>query len=94
MQDYQLARCEPATGYPTRAKLANLGLDWLAEQIPNIQTLFTHRMTNAGAESMNSKIPKIKVLARGFRTRDRFRMAIYFHLGGLDLYPVPGAPRS
>jgi hypothetical protein len=37
---------------------------------------------------MNSKIQKIKVLARGFRNRERFRMAIYFHLGGLDLYPA------
>jgi len=31
---YQLAGCDPATGYPTRAKLADLGLDWLADQIP------------------------------------------------------------
>jgi transposase len=56
---------------------------------PNIRTFFTQRITNAGAESMNSKIQKIKVLARGFRNRERFRMAIYFHLGGLDLYPTP-----
>jgi transposase len=58
------------------------------------KTFFAHRITNAGAESMNSKTQKIKVLVRGSRNRDRFRMAIYFHLGGLDLYPVPGAPRS
>jgi aldehyde:ferredoxin oxidoreductase len=31
---YRLAGCDPATGYPTRAKLAALGLDWVAEQIP------------------------------------------------------------
>jgi transposase len=61
---------------------------------PNIQTFFTQRITNAGAESMNSKIQKIKVLARGFRNRARFRMAIYFHLGGLDLYPAPLTPSS
>jgi len=60
----------------------------------NIETFFTHRVTNAGAESMNSKIQKIKILARGFRNRARFRLAIYFHLGGLDLYPVPLTPRS
>ncbi len=61
---------------------------------PNVLTFFTHRITNAGAESMNSKIQKIKILARGFRNRERFRMAIYFHLGGLDLYPTPlAAPR-
>lgn len=54
---------------------------------PNIKTYFTARITNAGAESMNSRIQKIKVLARGFRNRERFKHAIYFHLGGLDLYP-------
>ena len=43
--------------------------------------------TNAGAESINAKIQKVKAMACGFRNRDRFRMAIYFHLGGLDLYP-------
>ncbi len=61
---------------------------------PNVQTFFTHRITNAGAESMNSKIQKIKILARGFRNRERFKMAIFFHLGGLDLYPIPLAARA
>jgi transposase len=56
---------------------------------PNIKTYFTHRITNAGAESMNARIQKIKGQACGFRSRERFRMAIYFHLGGLDLYPTP-----
>lgn len=31
---YQLAGCEPTTGYPTAAKLDELGLDWLAAQLP------------------------------------------------------------
>jgi transposase len=61
---------------------------------PNIRTFFRHRITNAGAESMNSKIQKIKALARGFRSRARFKMAILFHLGGLDLYPTPLAARA
>jgi transposase len=60
----------------------------------NIKTYFTARITNAGAESMNSKIQRIKVLARGFRNRERFKQAIYFHLGGLTLYPEPLAPRA
>jgi transposase len=47
-----------------------------------------HRATNAGAESINAKIQRVKRMACGFRNRDRFRNAIYFHLGGLDLYPV------
>ena len=32
---YRLAGCDPATGYPTRARLAALGLDWVAEKIPS-----------------------------------------------------------
>lgn len=44
-------------------------------------------VTNARSESVNSKIQWIKYTARGFRNRARFRQAIYFHLGGLDLYP-------
>jgi aldehyde:ferredoxin oxidoreductase len=31
---YRLAGCDPATGYPTRARLGELGLGWLAETIP------------------------------------------------------------
>lgn len=55
----------------------------------NIRTYFTHPITNAGSESMNSKIQKVKAMARGFRNRERFRNAIYFHCGGLDLMPRP-----
>lgn len=45
------------------------------------------RVTNAGAESINSCIQKVKRMANGFRNRERFRNAIYFHLGGLELHP-------
>ncbi len=43
---------------------------------------------NSHAESMNSRIKTVKVRARGFRNKQRFRNAIYFHLGGLQLYPA------
>src|SRR5690606_14043163 len=46
------------------------------------------RATNAGSESLNAKIQRIKRRACGFRSRERFHTAIMFHLGGLDLYPV------
>ncbi len=44
-------------------------------------------VTNARSEAINAKIQWLKYTARGFRNRDRFRSAIYFHLGGLSLYP-------
>ena len=42
---------------------------------------------NGRSESMNAKIQRVKRRACGFRNRDRFRTAIYFHCGGLELYP-------
>ncbi len=47
----------------------------------------TSDITNALSEGMNAKIQWIKRKACGYRNRERFRQAIYFHLGGLDLYP-------
>jgi len=47
------------------------------------------RVTNAATEGINAKIQWIKRTACGYRNRERFRNAIYFHLGGLDLYPRP-----
>ena len=46
------------------------------------------QLTNARSEEMNSKIQWIKRMACGYRNRTRFHHAIYFHLGGLDLYPI------
>ena len=43
------------------------------------------KANNSMAESMNSGIQRIKRMACGFRNRERFRMAILFHFGGLDL---------
>jgi transposase len=48
---------------------------------------FAHPITNAGAEGLNSRIQAIRVSARGYRNREHFKTAIYFHLGGLALYP-------
>jgi transposase len=46
------------------------------------------KATNAASESINARIQRVKRMACGFRNRERFRNAIYFHLGGLDLYPA------
>ena len=47
----------------------------------------THRISNAIAESLNSRIQQLKANARGFNSPRAFRIAILFHLGKLDLYP-------
>lgn len=46
------------------------------------------KVSNGPAEGLNSRIKAIKVRSRGFRNKQRFANAIYFHLGGLDLYPA------
>lgn len=55
--------------------------------IDNVMTYFTHRITNAVAEGVNNKIQTIKKRAYGFSNREHFKTAIYFHCGGLALYP-------
>jgi transposase len=64
----------------------------LKTHIDNIVTYARHRITNALAEGINTKIEKIKRMACGFRNRSHYRTAIYFHCGGLDLFPRPWRP--
>ena len=45
-------------------------------------------ISSARAEGINAKIQEIKRRAHGYRNRPHFRLAIYFRLGGLDLYPA------
>jgi transposase len=59
----------------------------IARHLPNVLTYFKHRVTNAVAEGLNSKIATVQKRACGFRNRDHFKIAIYFHCGGLNLYP-------
>ena len=47
----------------------------------------TSSLTNAPAESPYARIQWTKKMACGYRNRERFRTAIYFHPGGLDLLP-------
>jgi transposase len=55
--------------------------------IDNIVTYARHRITNALGEAINGKIEKVKRMACGFRNRSHYRTTIYFHCGGLDLFP-------
>jgi transposase len=59
----------------------------IARRLENILTYLTHRITNAVTEGLNAKIQWIKYSSRGFRNRERFKLAILFHCGGLDLEP-------
>jgi transposase len=45
------------------------------------------KVNNCMLEAKNNRIQKIKNMACGFRNRTRFKTAILFHLGGLNLLP-------
>ena len=56
--------------------------------LPNILTFFVHRLTNGPIEGLNNKIQGLIKKAYGYRNKDRFKADIFFHLGGLELYPA------
>jgi len=75
--------------WATHSRLAPVkaAAETIRRHIDNILTYYQHPVTNAMSEGLNSKIQKIKSMACGFRNMDNFKTAIYFHCGGLDLYP-------
>jgi transposase len=56
--------------------------------LPNILTFFKHRLTNGPMEGLNNKVQGLIKKAYGYRSKERFKTDIFFHLGGLDLYPA------
>ena len=60
----------------------------IKRHIENVLTYFTHKITNATAEGINSKIATLSKRAYGFRNKKNFITTVYFHCGGLDLKPT------
>jgi transposase len=59
----------------------------IRRHLDNVLNYIAHPLTNAVTEGLNAKIQWIKYSSRGFRNRERFKWAIYFHCGGLELNP-------
>lgn len=59
----------------------------IKRHLEGIMAYLKHKITNAPAEGLNSKIQNIKSNARGFRNFQNYRIAILFHCGKLNLYP-------
>lgn len=59
----------------------------IKKRLQNVVSFCQHRITNAVAEGINSKIMAIKRRVGGYRNRENFKTAIFFYCGGLDLYP-------
>lgn len=59
----------------------------LKAHMNNLLNYFDHRISNAAAEGLNSKIQTVKSNARGYRSFEGFRTSILFHCGKLDMLP-------
>ncbi len=55
--------------------------------LDHILTFFIHRLTNGPIEGLNNAIQGLIKKAFGYRNKERFKTDIFFHFGGLDLYP-------
>ena len=77
-------------GWAKRSKLSPVKkvADMIKSRLVNVVSYCTHHITNGVAEGLNSKIMTVKRKCCGFRNRENFKAAIYFHCGGLDLYPL------
>jgi len=60
----------------------------LKSRLANILTYCKSRLTNGPLEGLNNKIQGLVKKAYGYRNKQRFITDIYFHCGGLDLYPT------
>jgi len=70
-----------------RVPALDRAVDTVLRHLFGIVNAIIHGVSNAGSESVNSRVQALKRRANGYRNRARFRHAILFHLGGLDLYP-------
>jgi transposase len=61
----------------------------IKKHIEGVVNAAVTRVSNSRSEGVNARIQWLKKSACGFRNRRRFRNAILFHLGGLNLHPMP-----
>jgi transposase len=60
----------------------------LKKHLPGLLAYTRHRITNATAEGLNSKIQGLRTAARGLPKFETFRIRVLFHCGKLDLSPA------
>ena len=61
----------------------------LREHLPGILNAYKHRVSNAAAESINSRIQAAIVRARGYRNLNNLLNVIYLNTGKLTHLPAP-----
>lgn len=58
----------------------------IARNVDHLLAYYLHPITSALNESLNAQIETIKRMANGIRNPEHFRLAIYFHCGGLQMH--------
>ncbi|MDC7872112.1 hypothetical protein TH60_21750 [Pantoea ananatis] len=57
----------------------------LRDRLYRILNAMKYRVSNSSAESLNSKIRLLRIKARGYRNKERFKLVVMFHYGGLNM---------
>lgn len=68
-------------GIPLLSSAANT----IYKRLYGILNAIKHKVSNGNAESLNSKIRLLRIKARGYRNQERFKTAVMFHYGNLDM---------
>ena len=59
----------------------------IKERLAKVVSCYTHGITNAVAEGINSEIQAGKRRVGGYRNQGNFKTAIFFYCVGLNLHP-------
>ncbi|SQC11867.1 transposase [Klebsiella pneumoniae] len=57
----------------------------LRKRLYGILNAMKYRVSNGNAESLNSKIRLLRIKSRGYRNKERFKVAVMFHYGRLNM---------
>ncbi|EPK3284977.1 TPA: ISL3 family transposase, partial [Serratia marcescens] len=57
----------------------------IRKRLYGILNAMRYRVSNGNAEALNSKIRLLRIKARGYRNRERFKLGIMFHYGKLNM---------
>ncbi|EPH6266501.1 transposase, partial [Escherichia albertii] len=57
----------------------------ITKRLYGILNAMRYSVSNGNAEALNSKIRLLRIKARGYRNRERFKLGVMFHYGKLDM---------
>ncbi|EMO8003063.1 ISL3 family transposase [Salmonella enterica] len=57
----------------------------IGKRLYGILNAMRHNVSNGNAEALNSKIRLLRIKARGYRNRERFKLGVMFHYGKLKM---------